>query len=54
MSNLAAGHEGPAPPDSIMNLPFIGNCRPQFPSQNRALNLALVVQELTLARICDK
>ena len=54
LSNLSAGHEGLALPDSNMNLPFINDPLTQFPSQNRALNFALVVQELTLARICEK
>ena len=37
-----------------MNFPFLSGCLPQFPSQNRSSNRALVLQELTLPRICPR
>ena len=51
---MSAGHDLPALPEINMNLPFISDSLPQFPSQNRSLNAALVLQELTLPRICPK
>ena len=47
-------HLQPVMPESSKNLLSISDCLPQFPSQNRSSNFALVLQELTLPRICPK